>query len=167
MRLSPYLRDGFIRLELETEVPAPDEDDFDRDRYVRDVKLAVLEEIVGLFDATGNVDNRKRLLEDIWNREKKAGTAIGNGIAIPHVRSKKVRKPMLGFGRSSTGYDWGAPDGRPVQTLVAIVGPTFDPELYLRIYKEVADLFRFDGVRSQLEETWNEHEVFQLFDGNF
>lgn len=165
--MSSYLRDGFVRLELETDIPLPDGEDVDRERHVREVKQAVLDEITGLFDATGNVDNRKRLLEDLWNREKKTGTAVGNGIAIPHVRSKKVRTTMLGFARSSVGYDWDAPDGQPVRSIIAIVGPSFDSDLYLRLYKEIAAMFKFDAVREQLEETWNEHEVYQLFDGNY
>lgn len=169
MRMSSYLRDGFVRLELEADVPPPvgEDGEVDRERHVREVKQAVLDEITGLFDATGNVDNRKRLFEDLWNREKKAGTGIGNGIAIPHVRSKKVRTTMLGFARSTAGYDWDAPDGKPVRTFIAIVGPSFDSDLYLRLYKEIAAMFKFDGLRKQLEETWNEHEVYQLFDGNY
>jgi len=167
MRLSTYLRNGFICLDLSTHVEPPEEEDYDMGQHVMRVKEAVLGEVTDLFQETGLVDSRNKLYRDLWNREKKAGTAIGHGIAIPHIRSKKVRDVMIGFGRSAEGFDFGAPDDEKVHFIIAIIGSSFKPDLYLKIYKQVAEMFRYDGVRSALYETWSDSDVYRMFDGNY
>ena len=46
-----------------------------------------------------------------WAREAQMPTGIEGGIGIPHCRSVAVVEPLLGFGRSTQGIDWGAADG--------------------------------------------------------
>ncbi len=167
MRLSNFLQNGFVCLDLRTCIDPPDEEEYDRERYVQKVKEAVIGDVVDLFDATGRVDNRNKLFLDLWNREKKACTAVGNGIAIPHIRSKKVKDVMIGFARSLEGVEFDAPDGEPVHFLIVVVGSSFQPDLYLKVYRQVAEMFRFDGVRNLLHETWSVSDVYRMFDGNY
>lgn len=167
MQLSTYLKAGFICLDMLTSVDPPDEEDYDQNQHVMRVKRAVLTEVTDLFEGTGRVDNRNKLFTDLWNREKKASTAVGHNIAMPHIRSKKVREVMIGFGRSHEGFEFGAPDGEKVHFIIAIIGSAFEPDLYLKVYRRVADLFRYDGIREQLYETWSESDVYRMFDGNF
>jgi len=165
VRLSPYLQKGFIRFELETRVDPPEEEDYDPIKHVARVKEALIGEIADLLSATGHVANRNKLFLDLWNREKKASTAVGHGIAIPHIRTRQVKDVLLGFARSTEGYEFAAPDGEKVHFFVVIVGPSFDPDMYLKIYKAVAEMFRYDGVREKLADTWTEGEIYRLFDG--
>ncbi len=165
--MSNYLRNGFICLDMQTRIDPPEEDDYDKDGYIARVKKSVITEITELLYATGRVDNQNRLFNDLWNREKKASTAIGHGIAVPHIRSKKVRDCMLGFCRSIEGYEFDAPDGERVHFFIVVVGSAFEPERYIKVYKEIANMFRFDGVRAALHETWSESDVYRIFDGNF
>ena len=167
MRLSPYLQNGFIRFELETRIDPPEEEEYDRGRHVQRVKEAVIGELADLFAETGRVGNRNKLFLDLWNREKKATTAVGHNLAIPHIRSNQVKEPILGFARSTEGYDFDAPDGEPVRIFVALVGSSFDPDSYLKIYKELAEMFRFDVIRERLFESWSEGELYRLFDGKY
>jgi len=39
-------------------------------------------------------------------REQEFGTAIGNGVAIPHLRLDLLTSPVLAFGRSLRGVNW-------------------------------------------------------------
>lgn len=167
MRLSPYLQQGFIRFELETRLDPPEEEDYDWEKYVAGVKQAVIRELAGLLAETGLVGNANKLFLDLWNREKKASTAVGHGIAIPHIRSRQVKDVILGFARSREGYEFAAPDGEKVHFFIVIVGPAYDPDRYLKIYKAVSGMFRYDGIRERLFEASTEGEIFRLFDGNF
>ncbi len=167
MRLATCLQRGFIRFELETNIEPPEEEDTGRQAYVTEVKKAVIGELADLLAETGHVGNRNKLFLDLWNREKKAATAVGNGIAIPHIRSRQVKEVVLGFARSYEGYEFDAPDGEPVHFFIVIVGPSYDPKLYLKVYKEVAKMFRFDGIRERLFDAWSEGEVYRLFDGKY
>ncbi|MFH1681982.1 MAG: PTS sugar transporter subunit IIA [Candidatus Eisenbacteria bacterium] len=167
MRLSPHLQKGFIRFELETRVDPPEEEEHDREKHVSRVKQEVIQELAGLLAGTGLVGNPNKLFLDLWNREKKASTAVGHGIAIPHIRSRHAKDVILGFARSSEGYDFDAPDGEKVHFFIVIVGPAYDPGAYLKIYKAVSQMFRYDGIRERLFEAWTEGEVYRLFDGHF
>jgi mannitol/fructose-specific phosphotransferase system IIA component (Ntr-type) len=152
---------------MEARVEPPEEEEYDREKHVARVKEAVIQELAGLLAGTGRVGNANKLFLDLWNREKKASTAVGHAIAIPHIRTRQVKEPIMGFARSSEGYDFLAPDGEPVRIFIVIVGPSFDPDQYLKIYKAIAEMFRYDGIRERLFEAWTEGEVYRLFDGNF
>src|SRR5687767_6218549 len=60
---------------------------------------------------------RKALLE----REQKASTGIGWGIAVPHVKGKGVKRMALVLVRSPKGVDFNAIDGKPVHTIFLIL----------------------------------------------
>ena len=84
MTLMRHIRSELIKLAMDTrQDPELTEDPNGSIRYLRSLKEEILEEIVDLFDATGQVGNRNKLLTDLVNRERKASTALGNGVAVP------------------------------------------------------------------------------------
>jgi PTS system fructose-specific IIC component len=144
MKLRRFLPPEGIRLELRTR-PVPEgehSEDFDpqseenRDR----VREEVLREIVELFESTGGVANPSRLFRDLHNREKRASTAVGKGVVIPHVRTLQVRSFVMVFGRSSEGLPYDTPDGEPAHLFFGLAAPPYDDRTYLRVYKSLAGL---------------------------
>ncbi|MFO0984586.1 MAG: PTS sugar transporter subunit IIA [Planctomycetota bacterium] len=156
------LRNGFVCLELDLPEPEPLDEESHRRRWVRDQKEAVIREIVRLFDQTGRVSNQSALFEDLWNREKRQGTAIGDGIAIPHVRTLKVRQALLGFARCTRGVEFDAPDGKPVHLFFPIVGPPYEDRVYHRVYHALGELLQSAEVRARLLHTHDAGEVYRL-----
>ena len=78
--------------------------------------------------------DRELLLRLFLAREDSATTAIGNGIAIPHVRNPivlQVSQPMITLGFLAHPVDFGAHDGRPVHVLFSIISPTTRTHLQL------------------------------------
>ena len=79
-------------------------------------------------------DDREMLFDFLSAREAIGSTGIGDGIAIPHVRSPVV---LPGAGASITlcflesGVDFHAIDGKPVTTLFVVVSPTVRAHLSL------------------------------------
>jgi len=139
-----YLVPDAIRLEMQTkklpdgEVP----DNFDllgRDNIER-IREGVISEITELLQATGEVGNPNRLFRDLYNREKRAVTAVGQGIAFPHVRTMQVKSFVMSFGRSTEGLPFEAPDGEPVHLFFAMAAPPYDDKTYLRVYRSLATL---------------------------
>jgi mannitol/fructose-specific phosphotransferase system IIA component (Ntr-type) len=167
MNLSVYLRKGFVHFGLDPEVGAPEDPESPDEKYVRRLKEGVMSRLVDLLDATGKVSNSNKLLSDLWNREKKASTAVGDGLAIPHVRTMQVRELIMGFARAAYPLPYDAPDGRPVENFIVVVGPSYDDKTYLKIYKSIAEIFRFDSVRARLREASGEGEIYRIFDGQF
>jgi nitrogen PTS system EIIA component len=82
----------------------------------------------------GDEQDRELLLDVLLSREALGSTAIGEGIAIPHVRSPLVFAGSKGavavcYLESPVGFD--APDHQPVHTLFALVSPTIRGHLQL------------------------------------
>ncbi|MFC6181330.1 PTS fructose transporter subunit IIABC [Lactiplantibacillus daowaiensis] len=59
-----------------------------------------------LYDA-GKVDDLAAFTADVWARENEISTAVGNGIAIPHAKSKHVKNAAIAFGRALPGIEYG------------------------------------------------------------
>jgi len=166
MRLSQIIRSGFVCFEMATRDDPPEEPDYDRAKYVRSVKRTAVSEICDLFDNGGQVLNRAKLFKDLWNREKRATTALGSGIAIPHVRTMQARSLMLGFSRSLRGLSFDSPDGQPVHLFFSIIGPRHEEAAYLKVYREIALIFRYPAAHQMLMEASNEWEVLRVLDGH-
>lgn len=74
------------------------------------------------------------LLEFLLARETTGTTAIGDGIAIPHVRMPivlDVDEAIVSVCFLETPVDFGATDGKPVTVLFTLVTPTVHGHLHL------------------------------------
>ncbi len=160
MSLMRYLKSELIRLELETKQdPVLSEDPVQGKRYLRELKEKVLDEIAGLFESSGNISNRSKLLTDLINRERKASTALGSGVAVPHVRTMQARQMTIAFLRSPEGIYFDAPDGRQVHVFFSMVAPPYEDQEYLKLYKAVATMFSSPSVAEQLISASSEGEL--------
>ena len=157
MSLGRLFREEMVKIELETrpeeirlpEGVEPTPEALERVRWR--FKEKVVEELARLFAASGEVRNEHKFFVDMLNREKKASTAIGDGLAVPHVRSLQPRKLVVCFARSTAGVEYDSPDGRPVQLFFGVAAPSYDDAVYLRLYKWLAGAFlREDWLRGAL-----------------
>ncbi|MEU8763542.1 fructose-specific PTS transporter subunit EIIC [Streptomyces sp. NPDC048659] len=86
-------------------------------------KSAALRELADLLGRSGRVTDPAALVRAAERREELSTTALGDGIAIPHAKTDAVVRPVVGYARSETGIDWGAPDDVPVRDLFMIAVP--------------------------------------------
>jgi Kef-type K+ transport system membrane component KefB/mannitol/fructose-specific phosphotransferase system IIA component (Ntr-type) len=71
-------------------------------------------------------------------REREFGTAIGYGIAIPHVRLQHLRHPVLAYGHSFEGLDWDAPDAAPVHHVFFLASAAGAEDIHVQILAQIA-----------------------------
>ena len=96
-------------------------------------KASVLHHVVETMRVPAEVD-REFLFEVLLAREALGSTAIGDGIAIPHVRNPVIlhlERPMITLCFLERPVDFGALDGRPVDTLFTLISPTVRAHLHL------------------------------------
>ena len=96
-------------------------------------KPAVLRSVVEVLRLPDKVD-REFLLQVLLAREALESTAIGDGIAIPHVRNPivlHVPQPVVTLCFLEAPVDFGALDEKPVHTLFTLVSPTVKAHLHL------------------------------------
>jgi PTS system nitrogen regulatory IIA component len=94
---------------------------------------SVLKAIVDIIHLPDDID-RDFLLGALLARENLGTTAIGEGIAIPHVRNPiifHVNKPLLALCFLEQPIDFNALDGKPVDTVFTIVTHTVRSHLHL------------------------------------
>ncbi|KPL05517.1 MAG: hypothetical protein AMJ73_00465 [candidate division Zixibacteria bacterium SM1_73] len=124
-------------------------------------KEAILKELVDLLEISGKVGNKRKLLLDLVNREKKATTGIGHGIALPHVRTMQAKEFIIGLARSREGYDYDSLDKEPVHLFFVMAAPPYDDALYLKVFKALAEILRFDYFREELLNASSEYEIIR------
>jgi PTS system nitrogen regulatory IIA component len=96
-------------------------------------KATVLHNVVETMRLPEEVD-RTFLHEVLMAREALGSTAIGDGIAIPHVRNPVIlhlHSPMISVCFLEHPIDFGALDGRPVNVLFTLISPTVRAHLHL------------------------------------
>jgi nitrogen PTS system EIIA component len=96
-------------------------------------KSEVLRSAVDLMPLPDKVD-RQFLLQVLLARESLGSTAIGKGIALPHVRNPvvmHVTRPMVTLCFLEKPIEFGALDGQPVHTLFTMLSPTVRAHLHM------------------------------------
>jgi PTS system nitrogen regulatory IIA component len=82
----------------------------------------------------GPAADPEMLIEVMRVREAAGSTAVGDGIAIPHVRAPIVEngaQPAIVLCTLLQPIDFGARDGKPVHTLFLLVSPTVNVHLQI------------------------------------
>jgi len=149
MNVARYITEDMVKLEMTT-VIEPLEEGGSVEKWRQASKELILEELVTLIESHNRIGNRNKLLGDFINRERKATTAIGHGVAIPHVRSMQAKGFMIAFARSTPGYDFGSLDGGLSHLFFVMAAPPYEDALYLRAFKSLAEMLRYDSFREEL-----------------
>lgn len=113
-------------------------------------KLSVLQNLVANLSLPPQVDP-EFLLQVLLAREALGTTAIGDGIAIPHVRNPilvSLPSPAITLSFLEQPVDFGALDGKPVEIVFMLISPTV--KIHLHLLSKLAYALRNDSFRSTL-----------------
>lgn len=90
----------------------------------------------------GKIQDPAALTEEILGREQLESTAIGGGIALPHVRSEQVPGAMVAIAQLAEPIDFNAMDGAPVDLVFLLLGAKELPGQHLRVLARISKLVR-------------------------
>jgi PTS system nitrogen regulatory IIA component len=133
MRIMDFLNENYITLNLKAKN-----------------KREVLEELVDLLVKGGELDNKEEMVKVLWEREKLGSTGIGEGIAIPHGKTKTVKKLVAALGRSINGIDFDTLDGKPAHLFFLLVAPYDSAGPHLKALARISRLFKDEDFREKL-----------------
>lgn len=127
-------------------------------------KREVLEELLGLLIKLKKISPRskKKVLSALLAREKLGSTALGGGVAIPHVRLELIKKPLIVVGVSKRGLDFDSLDGEPVFIIFLILSPKDLEGLHLKILATISKLLRDKYFLSRLKSVSKPRQVKEL-----
>lgn len=103
-------------------------------------KAAALQDAAGVEEIAGGV----------MKREVEFGTALGEGIAIPHVYIERLKEPVLVYGRCTDGIEWNAPDGQPVNHVFLLLSPSGTEDIHVQILASIARAMQSLSNRERL-----------------
>ena len=110
---------------------------------------------VGLAQRAGITE--KTILSGLLAREKVGSTALGKGIAVPHVLLNNLSHPVASLTRLSAPIDFDAPDDSQVDLLFALLWPRRDTQQFLPTLASVSRMFRSKFLREALREALFRH----------
>ena len=108
-------------------------------------KEKALEYLANLIEAVPDMPSVGELYEAMMARERSMNTAIGNGVACPHVRAAGGGALVCAVGWSPAGIDYGATDGKKVHLVVMYYIPDAEKNVYLKEISSLAAAVRREG----------------------
>ncbi len=100
-----------------------------------------------LIEAIPDLGGNPELEEAMLARERVQNTALGVGVACPHVRaaSGSGGELLCAVGWTPAGIDYGAPDGKKVHLVVMYYIPDSQKGTYLKEVSALANAIRKEG----------------------
>jgi len=128
-------------------------------------KKSMLTFFVDHLIATKKIDKkyRKEIIKALLQREEIGSTAIGGGVALPHVRLENIKKVILCIGIAQKGVNFDSLDGEPVYIVALLLSPQREAGLHLKILALLARILKDKYFIQRLKETSEPEEVVSLF----
>ncbi|WP_455542130.1 PTS fructose transporter subunit IIABC, partial [Intestinibacter sp.] len=127
-------------------------------------KSEVIDEMVDLVDASGNLENKAEYKEAILAREELSTTAVGEGIAIPHAKTKAVKKACLAAGVTKEGIDYEAFDGSLSNLFFMIAAPDGANNTHLEVLSRLSTILMDPDFKNSLINSKSVDEFLSLID---
>ncbi|MDR2417716.1 MAG: PTS sugar transporter subunit IIA [Treponema sp.] len=109
------------------------------------------------------VKNAQELANEIIKREELMSTAIGRGIAIPHVRLSSVTDLVVAIGISRTDIvDFNPLDDEPVRFILMIAAAHKQRDYYLQTISFFSTRFRNPVFRAELLAAQDAQAAYEL-----
>jgi mannitol/fructose-specific phosphotransferase system IIA component (Ntr-type) len=109
-------------------------------------KERVLAFLARILDANPSIEAGIDAGEEVLRREQEGNTAIGLGVAVPHVRGRREEGELFcAIGWSSQGVDYQASDKMPVHLVVMYYIPGAQKNVYLKEISTLVKAIRKSG----------------------
>lgn len=100
------------------------------------------------------------LLLAFLERERLGSTAIGHGVALPHIRSDKINHSIGALIYTKKGIEFDSPDSEPVDLFFALIVPTDENEEHLKTLAHLAQVFSREHNREILRQSQDSDELY-------
>jgi PTS system nitrogen regulatory IIA component len=127
-----------------------------------DSKKSALQYLCTLATHTNSAVTAKEALNALIEREKLGSTAIGHGVALPHVRITGLHEPLGSLIHLAKPINFDSPDDEPVDLLFALLMPLESTTEHLKLLSELAELFSAKSYRQQLRCAKTDEEFLQI-----
>lgn len=127
-------------------------------------KAECIDILVDLMDKTGNLNDKEEYKKAILVREDLSTTGIGDGIAIPHGKTKAVKQASLAAAVCKDGVDYDSLDGMPANLFFMIAVPANSDNLHLEVLARLSTILMDEEFRKQLINCTDKDKFLKLID---
>jgi nitrogen PTS system EIIA component len=129
----------------------------------REALLSLAENI----STAAEITDSQELSSEILKREELMSTAIGCGIAIPHIRLSSISDLVVSVGISRVGItDFQTLDGEPVRLLLMIAAAYNQHAYYLQALSFFSARLKNGDLRSALLASKDSQEAYKILTGD-
>src|SRR5512135_2700914 len=141
MRLSELLNEQSISLSLSA----------------RD-KESCIKELVQLLESAHGVNTKGKVLQ----RESMMSTGIGNGVAIPHGKTRLLDHLVAACAVAPAGVDFDTMDGEPATLFILLVSPESLRGPHVKALANVSRLLKEESVRAALSQSASPRQFLEV-----
>jgi PTS system nitrogen regulatory IIA component len=123
-------------------------------------KREILFEMVETLKNAKLIDNVDSVVDIIMEREKLGSTGIGDGVAIPHGKMKKLNTILCVAGRSKEGVNFDAVDRQPVHIFFLVLAPEDSASMHLKVLSRISKVLRDQSFRKKMLKLADAHEIY-------
>ena len=127
-------------------------------------KQDAINKLVDLMAKNGNLTDKEKYTQVVLKREEEGSTGIGEGIAIPHVKTDAVSKPGLSAMVINDGVEFDSLDGQPAKLLFLIAAPNTKDNVHLDVLSRLSTLLMDTEFRKSLMEAKTPEEFLRCID---
>ena len=125
-------------------------------------KKEALKELVDCVVKKESEVDSGELLRVLLEREELGSTGIGDGIAIPHGKIRRIKNLIVSFGRSLDGLDFQSMDGKPTHIIFLLVAPENSAGIHLKALARISRLLKDSAFRKNIMEATTSQEIFEI-----
>ena len=129
-----------------------------------DSKKDALDQMVALMAKSGKINDVETYRKGVYAREEESTTGIGEGIAIPHCKSKAVGRPGLAAMVVRDGVEFDALDGEKVSLIFLIAAPDTEDNVHLDVLSKLSVLLMDESFTASLRKAGSVEEFLQVID---
>ena len=116
-------------------------------------KESCIKELVQLLESAHEVNTRGEILSKVLQRESMMSTGIGNGVAIPHGKTRLLDHLVAACGVSQAGVEFDSMDGEPATLFILLVSPESLRGPHVKALANVSRLLKEESVRTALRRS--------------
>lgn len=125
-------------------------------------KNELFERLANELERTKRVTKAKKIMKDLYKREKETSTGIEDGFGIPHAKSKHVLEPTVYFIHTEKLSDYLGLDGQPIECSFAILVPSKSSDIHLDILSSLSRKLMNEDFRKELKAARSGEEVLSI-----
>lgn len=126
-------------------------------------KDELLKELIELLYKNDIIDNKEEFLKDVYMREIAGPTSIGNGIAIPHGKSKYVKEVSMAIGKIKGSVEWDDINNFTVSFIILFAVPDMETSNEeMKLMSDICIKLADDYICQRLIDSYIKEDVIEI-----